>query len=147
VVEDRNGCNCRQERFLRLLVTLELMFAFNQLRRNNMTSANNDDPFNSSTGNEIINNNYGVDDESLDYLGFDDFGVDESREGANPSGAAVPFPPPVKPSFPDAKKLASGTEEMNMVRLCLVALSSCFSKPLTAVCCHGARAGRFCHAP
>jgi hypothetical protein len=45
-------------------VTLELMFAFNQLRRNNMTSANDDDPFNSSTGNEIINNNHGVDDES-----------------------------------------------------------------------------------
>ncbi len=44
---------------LSFLLALELMFAFNQLRRNNMTFANNDDPFNSSTGNEIINNNYG----------------------------------------------------------------------------------------
>ena len=81
-----------------------------------MTSANDDDPFNSNIYSGSINNNYSEDNESMEELVFDSFGADDSQESASLNGVAMAPPPLVKQSFPDAKKLFNGTEEMNTVR-------------------------------
>lgn len=87
-----------------------------------MTSTNDNDPFNLSIVNGIINNNNGAEDEIEEELNFGGFGGEESREGADQNDDAMALPRLVKPPFPDAKTLFNGSVEMNVVRsLCLVA--------------------------
>lgn len=103
-----------------------------------MTSTNDDDSFDLSDD-EIINDNYRLDNANVEALDLSGFGANESREGVNQNDVAMAVPPPpVKPSFPDPKKLFNGTEEMNRVRFDSCCMKLCFVQRLTA-------AARFCN--